>query len=78
MKTAISLPDDLFESADALAKRLGVSRSELYATAVAEFLAKHQQAKVTERLDQVYGHQPSRLDRPLGRAQARSLRATEW
>lgn len=78
MKTAISLPDDLFESADALAKRLGVSRSELYATAVAEFLAKHQDAKVTERLDEVYGHLPSRLERPLRRAQRRSLRSTEW
>jgi metal-responsive CopG/Arc/MetJ family transcriptional regulator len=78
MKTAISLPDDLFESADALAKRLGVSRSELYATAVAEFLAKHQDAKVTERLDAVYSHQLSRLERPLRRAQRRSLGSTEW
>jgi metal-responsive CopG/Arc/MetJ family transcriptional regulator len=78
MKTAISLPDDLFESADALAKRLGVSRSELYATAVAEFLAKHQHAKVTERLDQVYGQQPSRLAPPLRRAQGRSLRPPAW
>jgi metal-responsive CopG/Arc/MetJ family transcriptional regulator len=78
MKIAISLPDDLFQSADGLAKRLGVSRSELYATAVAEFLAKHQHAKVTERLDQVYGQQSSRLERPLRRAQGRSLRSTEW
>ena len=78
MKTAISLPDDLFESADALARRLGVSRSELYATAVAEFLAKHQDANVTQRLDDVYGHQPSDLERPLRRAQRRSLRSTEW
>ena len=78
MKTAISLPDDLFESADVLAKRLGVSRSALYATAVAEFLAKHQDAKVTERLDQVYAQRPSRLERPLRRAQARALRAAEW
>jgi metal-responsive CopG/Arc/MetJ family transcriptional regulator len=78
MKTAISLPDPLFQSADALAKRLGLSRSQLYATAVAEFLAKHQHTKVTERLDQVYGQQPSRLPRPLRRAQGRSLRATEW
>jgi len=78
MKTAISLPDDLFESADALAQRLGVSRSELYATAVAEFLAKHQHSKVTERLDQVYTQQPSRLERPLQRSQARSLRMPEW
>jgi metal-responsive CopG/Arc/MetJ family transcriptional regulator len=78
MKTAISLPDELFESADALAQRLGVSRSELYATAVAEFLAKHQDTKVTERLDQVYGQQPSRLERPLRRAQARSVRPPVW
>lgn len=78
MKTAISLPDELFESADALAKRLGVSRSELYATAVAEYLAKHQDAKVTARLDQVYAQQSSRLERPLRRAQGRSLRASEW
>jgi metal-responsive CopG/Arc/MetJ family transcriptional regulator len=78
MKTAISLPDDLFESADALAKRLGLSRSELYATAVAEFLAKHRHARVTERLDQVYGQQPTRLERPLRRAQGRSVRSLEW
>ncbi|HKT60957.1 MAG TPA: hypothetical protein VJQ46_12980 [Gemmatimonadales bacterium] len=78
MKTAISLPDELFESADALAQRLGVSRSQLYATAVAEFLAKHQDSKVTERLDQVYAQQPSRLERPLRRSQARSLRTPEW
>ena len=78
MKTAISLPDELFESADALAQRLGVSRSELYATAVAEFLAKHQGTKVTERLDQVYAEQRSPLERPLRRAQARALRTPEW
>jgi metal-responsive CopG/Arc/MetJ family transcriptional regulator len=35
MKTAISLPDELFESADALARRMGISRSKLFATAVA-------------------------------------------
>ena len=78
MKTAISLPDELFESADALARRLGISRSELYATAVAEFLAKHQDAKVTERLDQVYAQQSGRVERPVRRAQARSLRPAEW
>jgi hypothetical protein len=61
-----------------LAQRLGVSRSELYATAVAEFLAKHQDTKVTERLDQVYGPQPSPLERPLRRAQGRAFRTPEW
>ena len=78
MKTAISLPDDTFTAADALAKRLGVSRSELYATAVAEYLAKHRTSKVTERLDQVYAHQSDRLDPTLRRAQRRSVGDREW
>lgn len=78
MKTAVSIPDEVFGSADALAKRLGVSRSELYARAVAEFVAKHRSEAVTERLDRVYAEQPGRLDRRLRRAQARSLRAADW
>ena len=78
MKIAISIPDDLFKSADTLAERLSVSRSELYATAVAEFLAKHHGKRVTEQLDQVYRTQPSQLDPTLHRAQARTLRAAEW
>ena len=78
MKVAISLPDDLFESADALAEALGISRSELYATAVAEHLAKHRDQDVTARLNQVYGEQPSGLAPELGRAQGRSLTADGW
>ena len=77
MKTAISLPDELFVSADSLAKRLRVSRSELYATAVAEYVAKHRDAEVTARLNEVYSDLPSRVDPALRRAQARSL-GDEW
>lgn len=78
MKTAISLPDDLFVAADALADRLGVSRSELYATAVAEFLAKHNASEVTERLNRVYAAESSALDTGLRRAQRRSLGSEAW
>lgn len=78
MKTAISLPDDLFAAADALAGRLGVSRSELYATAVAEFLAKHTASEVTERLDRLYATEPSALDPGVRRAQRRSLGHERW
>jgi hypothetical protein len=65
MKTAISIPDDLFESAEALASRLGVSRSHLYATALARLLAEHERGQVTARLDAIYGGaggEPSRLE----------------
>lgn len=78
MKTAISLPDDLFSAADALAGRLGVSRSELYATAVAEFLAKHTESQVTARLDQVYADEPSALDPALRQVQGRSIGRERW
>jgi metal-responsive CopG/Arc/MetJ family transcriptional regulator len=78
MKTAISLPDELFSAADVLAGRLGVSRSELYATAVAEFLAKHTPSEVTARLDQVYDTEESTLDPAFRRAQHRSVVQEVW
>jgi metal-responsive CopG/Arc/MetJ family transcriptional regulator len=78
MKTAISLPDDLFASAEALAERLGLSRSRLFATAVAEFVAKHQSRKVTERLDAVYVAEPSTLDPEIRQAQRRRLPRDNW
>ena len=78
MKTAISLPDDLFESADVLAERLGLSRSELYATAVAEYLAKHRDEDITGKLNEVFADEPSGIDPALRSAQARSVSSAEW
>jgi metal-responsive CopG/Arc/MetJ family transcriptional regulator len=78
MKTAISLPDDLFRSGDALARRLGVSRSELYARALAEFLAKHKADHITQRLNVVYAAEDSRLDPAVAKAQARILPRETW
>lgn len=78
MKTAISLPDELFSAADALASRLGVSRSELYATAVAEFLAKHSPSDVTARLNAVYATESSALDAVFQYAQSSSIGPEEW
>lgn len=78
MKVAVSIPEDLFDSAESLGKRLGVSRSRLYATALAEYLAKHRGRKTTERLNRVYADEGSRLERPLRRAQARSVQGEAW
>ncbi len=78
MKTAISLPDHLFESADALAEHLGLSRSELYARAVEEFLAKHRNQDVTARLNDVYAEEGGGLDPALRAAQARSIGREDW
>jgi metal-responsive CopG/Arc/MetJ family transcriptional regulator len=55
MKTVISLPDQVFRSAEQLANRLGLSRSELYCRALKDLLALHDQSAVTEQLNAVYG-----------------------
>lgn len=78
MKTAISIPDELFESADELAEELGVSRSELYARAVEEYVAKARGADVTARLNEVYGEEASGVARELRSAQGRSVGTGEW
>ncbi len=78
MKTAISVPDDVFESADELARELGVSRSALYSTAMAEYLAKHRGADITARLNEVYGEVDGRLPGGLRGAQAKTIGTSEW
>ena len=79
MKTAISIADKLFHEADAAAKQLGISRSELYATALSEYLARRNAREITARLDQVYGSVDGRLDASVATSQARhGARVDHW
>jgi metal-responsive CopG/Arc/MetJ family transcriptional regulator len=78
MKTAISLPDELFRVAEATARRLRVSRSELYARAIAEFVKERQENSITDRLNSVYSRHPAKLDSALHRAQVKSLDKDSW
>ena len=67
MKTAISIPDDIFQSAEQLAHRLGVSRSELYVQALKSYLQDHHEDGVTDALNTIYGDLCAQLD-PSSRA----------
>ncbi len=78
MKTAISIPDELFESAERFAQRQGMSRSELYATALRHYLQEHRSEGITERLDEIYGTEDGALDPVIARLQARSLPRDNW
>jgi metal-responsive CopG/Arc/MetJ family transcriptional regulator len=80
MKTAISIPDPLFNAVERLAKRLGISRSELFQRAVKEFLGNHKDKGVTEALNEVYGSDrvKARLDPLLERMQVVSIQKEEW
>ena len=78
MKTAISLPDDLFERAEVAAKKLRVSRSRLYARALEKLLKEMDDKEITRRLNKVYAKVDSRLDPALARLQWASLEKEEW
>jgi len=78
MKTAISIPDEVFDKAERAAKRLGVSRSELYANAVRDYLERHRDENITEKLNQLYVEVDSSLPPELERMQSASLGKEDW
>lgn len=80
MKTAVSIPDRVFESAEKLAARLGISRSQLYAKALAILVEKHREDLITSRLNEIYGpdREDSSLDRNSALLQGRSLSREKW
>ncbi|MCB8945981.1 MAG: ribbon-helix-helix protein, CopG family [Ardenticatenaceae bacterium] len=78
MKTAISIPDPLFAEAEKLAQRLGMSRSEFYARALAAYIEEYRDEDVTEALDILYGEESSALDPMLQQMQWLSLSEEEW
>ncbi len=73
VKTAVSIPDPIFEAADRLARRRRISRSELYAEALAQLIDDDEASSVTERLDDVYAERPSELDAGLAALQALAI-----
>lgn len=77
MKTAISLPDPLFEEAERVAARLGLSRSELYARAISRFVREQSGDAITEAINRVVGKLPPALDPVLARLQTASLATDE-
>jgi metal-responsive CopG/Arc/MetJ family transcriptional regulator len=78
MKTAVSVPDELFEAAERQAERTKKSRSQLYAEALAEYLARHAPDEVTEAMNAVADRLPEPTDPFVAAASSRTLRRSEW
>ena len=80
MKTIISIPDSTYESANKLAERLGISRSQLYTNAVETFIDIFENGDVKDQLDFVYktNTEASHLGREYETLQSQSLEGTEW
>ncbi len=79
MKTAISIPDPVFKAAERLAKRLGLSRSELYVRAISSYVEKHKGQKVTDLLNEIYeGTENQGPETGYKGAQMKSINKEEW
>ena len=78
MKTAVSIPAPVFHAAEALAGRLGMSRSQLFREALEAYISAHDDENVRESLDDVYSTEPSELDGVLSRLQLASLPDEDW
>ena len=78
MKTAISIPDEVFEEAERLAAELKTSRSQLYSRALREFVARHAPDRMTEAMNRVVDEAGNEIDDFSRRASRRVLRRVEW
>ena len=78
MKTAISIPDPIFQSAEVMAQKLAISRSELFTKAISEYIETHKYQDVTESLNQVYVELSSGLDKKLIEMQTNSIEKEIW
>ena len=78
MKTAVSIPDDVFEDAERLVSRLQTSRSKLYARALAEFVARHDDDRVTALMDQAVLEAGGKGDSFLQVAARQVVQRAEW
>jgi len=78
MKTAISIPDPVFQAADDMAKNLGMSRSELFTLAVSEYIKAHDSQGITRKLNEVYSQAENQLDDLIATMEMDSLSREEW
>ncbi|MBM4143489.1 MAG: hypothetical protein FJ225_07870 [Lentisphaerae bacterium] len=78
MKVAVSIPDDVFEQGERLARRLHTSRSQLYARALADFVVQHEDDKITAAMNRVLEDAGTEPDEFTRRAARQTLRRVEW
>lgn len=78
MKTAVSIPDDIFDQVERLARRLRSSRSAVFSAALTEYLARHAPDEVTAAMDRVCADINGQPDDFVSGAGRRILERTEW
>jgi len=78
MKAAVSIPDEVFQQGERLARRLHTSRSHLYARALSDFVVQHDEDQATAAMNRVIDEVGAETDDFSKRAAHRTLRQVEW
>jgi predicted transcriptional regulator len=78
MKTAVSLPDDIYEEMERLARERNVPRDELYAEALREYVARRGARALTDAIDRALEGAGADADPGLSAAARRTLERSEW
>ena len=78
MKTDISIPNPIFQAAESLAKKMGISLSELYLTALTTYIMEHQKENITDVLNRVLETEPSTVEPEMVKMLVLSIGGEEW
>jgi predicted transcriptional regulator len=78
METAVSIPSDIYQQAEELAKQLGLSSNQLFAQALEQWIKAQREAEINRRWEEVYSQEDSSLDPVLMQMQLTALEPEEW
>ncbi len=78
MKTAISVPDNLFQQIEEVSKKMGISRSRLFSMAIQEFLQHYYAENVTIKLNEVYKKGEGNIENDIDKMQALTIQEESW
>lgn len=78
MKTAVSIPDDVYQRVERFARRTRRSRSEVYSAALREYVNRHAPDEVTEAMNRVCADTDTGADAFVAAAARRVLERSEW
>ena len=78
MKVAVSVPDQIFEAAERLAKQRRVPRSQIFAEALSAYVESRSAEAITSKLNEIYGQEESAIDSGLSQTQLESLSHETW
>lgn len=78
MKTAISVPQDVFQLSEKLAKKFKISRSAVFAMGIRKLAEEHDEEALIAQINKVCDEADTSLDPAIRQYQNRMLQREKW